>query len=98
MAFVAVRLDLIELQPFPLILNLGRALDPNHKVHPQAVEQFKERMTKKPTVRSKSNPGWVNKLKDRSENVSDDGTFIAFHFPLWASTDHRHASRWGGAR
>ena len=82
MAFVAAKLDLIEIQPFPLILNLGRAFDLNQEVHPQLVEQLKERMTRKPTIRSESNPRWINKLKDRFENVSDDGTFVALHSPF----------------
>ncbi len=42
----------------------------------------KERMTGKPTVDTVSNPQWINKLKDRFENVSDNGTFVAIHSPF----------------
>ncbi len=56
MALIAVKLDLIELDPLSLIVNLGRSLDPNHEVDPQFVEQHKERMFGKTTVGCQSNP------------------------------------------
>jgi hypothetical protein len=55
MALIAVKLDLIELDPFSLIVNLGRSIDPNDEVDPQFVEQHKERMFRKSTVGCQSN-------------------------------------------